>query len=46
MSNGQVGDHWAAMQAGFHWQVPRHFNMAQACCGRWAQQPMRPNGWR
>ena len=39
MSDGQVGDHYAAMQAGFHWQVPRHFNMAQACCGRWAQQP-------
>ena len=39
MSDGQAGDHYAAMQAGFHWQVPRHFNMAQACCGRWAQQP-------
>ena len=39
MSDGQVGDHYAAMQAGFYWQVPRHFNMAQACCGRWAQQP-------
>jgi len=39
MSDGQVGDHWAAMQAGFHWQVPRHFNMAQACCGRWAALP-------
>ncbi|MEZ5607005.1 MAG: AMP-binding protein [Burkholderiaceae bacterium] len=35
----QTGDHYAAMQAGFHWQVPRHFNMAQACCGRWAQLP-------
>ena len=34
-----TGDHYAAMQAGFHWLVPRHFNMAQACCGRWAAQP-------
>ena len=21
----------------FGWQVPRVFNMAEACCGRWAQ---------
>ena len=39
MTQGHHGDHYAAMQAGFHWQVPRHFNMAQACCGRWAALP-------
>jgi acetyl-CoA synthetase len=27
------------MHAGFGWQVPEHFNIAQACCGRWARQP-------
>ncbi len=26
------------MLHGFGWQVPEHFNMAQACCGRWASQ--------
>ena len=31
-------DHHAALHAAFRWQVPRHFNIAQACCGRWAQQ--------
>lgn len=30
---------YAALHAGFGWQVPEFFNMAQACCGRWAQQP-------
>ena len=29
---------YAALHAGFGWQVPEFFNMAQACCGRWAQQ--------
>jgi acetyl-CoA synthetase len=27
------------MHAGFGWQVPQRFNIAQACCGRWAQRP-------
>jgi acetyl-CoA synthetase len=26
------------MHGNFRWQVPQHFNIAQACCGRWAQQ--------
>jgi acetyl-CoA synthetase len=30
---------YAALHAGFGWQVPEFFNMAQACCGRWAQEP-------
>ena len=29
-------DHYAAMHGGFGWHVPERFNMAQACCGRWA----------
>jgi len=32
-------DHYEALHAGFGWKVPRRFNMAQACCGRWAAQP-------
>ena len=35
----QAGDNYVAMHEGFRWQVPEHFNIAQACCGRWAQQP-------
>src|SRR4051812_21168562 len=27
------------MHATFGWQVPAHFNIAQVCCTRWAQQP-------
>ena len=33
-------DHYAALHAGFRWQVPEHFNMAQACARRWAQDPV------
>ncbi len=29
-------DHYATMHRRFGWKVPRRFNMAQACCGRWA----------
>jgi acetyl-CoA synthetase len=28
----------AQLHRDFRWQVPKHFNMAQACCGRWAIQ--------
>jgi len=28
----------AAMHAGFRWQVPERFNLAAACCGRWARE--------
>ncbi len=31
-----AADHYAALHQGFGWQVPEHFNIAQACCGRWA----------
>ncbi|OYQ41901.1 AMP-binding protein [Rhodoferax sp. TH121] len=30
---------YTALHAGFGWQVPQHFNMAQACSQRWAAQP-------
>jgi acetyl-CoA synthetase len=30
---------YAGLHGGFAWQVPTHFNMAQACCARWAAQP-------
>ena len=30
-------DHWARMHREFRWSVPAHFNIAQACCARWAQ---------
>lgn len=39
MSKRQGGDNYSAMHQGFRWQVPQQFNIAQACCGRWAQQP-------
>ena len=32
-------DRYAALHQGFGWKVPPQFNMAQVCCGRWAQQP-------
>lgn len=39
MGGSQVRDHWAAMHRAFGWEVPERFNIAQACCGRWAQRP-------
>lgn len=35
----QGRDNYHAMHGSFGWQVPGHFNIAQACCGRWAQAP-------
>ena len=32
-------DHHAALHAGFGWHVPAQFNIAQACCARWAADP-------
>jgi acetyl-CoA synthetase len=31
-------DHYLRMMRDFDWHVPKHFNMAQACAGRWATQ--------
>ena len=39
MGHSHARDNHAAMHAGFGWQVPALFNIAQACCGRWAQAP-------
>jgi acetyl-CoA synthetase len=35
---GAGEDHYAALHGGFRWQVGRYFNMADACCRRWAGQ--------
>ena len=32
-------DPYTALHQGFGWLVPADFNIAQACCGRWARQP-------
>ncbi|HSV47160.1 MAG TPA: AMP-binding protein, partial [Ramlibacter sp.] len=39
MEGSQGRDSHAAMHAGFRWWVPHEFNIAQACCGRWAARP-------
>lgn len=39
MAGSQGRDNWAAMHGGFGWQVPERFNIAQACCTRWARAP-------
>jgi len=30
-------DQYTALHAGFRWQVPKHFNIAEVCCARWAR---------
>ncbi|TFY99948.1 acyl-CoA synthetase [Ramlibacter rhizophilus] len=37
MAGSQARDTHAALHGAFRWQVPEHFNIAQACCGRWAE---------
>jgi len=32
-------DAYAQLHGDFRWQVPERFNIARACCGRWARQP-------
>ena len=39
MTVSQVQDNHAALHSGFAWSVPRYFNIAKACCQRWAQAP-------
>ena len=34
----QGPDRYAQLHAGFRWQVPVHFNIAEACCTRWARR--------
>ena len=31
-------DRYAELHAGFRWQVPDRFNIAEACCTRWARE--------
>ena len=39
LPSGEVpkADGYEALHAGFGWRVPEHFNMAQACSRRWAE---------
>jgi len=39
MGDRQLQDRYAALQRQFRWQVPAHFNIAQACGRRWAAEP-------
>lgn len=32
-------DDYQALYDTFRWEVPAHFNLAEACCGRWARDP-------
>src|SRR5882672_6065270 len=32
-----ITDRHAALHAGFRWQVPEFFNLAEACAARWAR---------
>ena len=34
-------DHHTALHAGFVWQVPEYFNIAEVCCARWSRQTPR-----
>ena len=36
-------DAYEAVHAQFAWQVPEIFNIAEACCGRWARSPAHQN---
>jgi acetyl-CoA synthetase len=36
-----AADNYAALHAAHRWEVPAHFNIAQACCGRWAADRKR-----
>ena len=32
-----ASDAYAQLHGNFRWQVPKHFNIAEACCARWAR---------
>src|SRR5918992_4905856 len=34
-------DRYDELYKGFRWQVPEHYNIAQACCGQWATERSR-----
>ena len=35
----RAGDQYARLHGSFQWSVPEKFNIAQVCCGRWANLP-------
>ncbi|MFM7024821.1 MAG: acyl-CoA synthetase [Limnohabitans sp.] len=37
MKKSRTHDRYASVHQGFGWKVPKNFNIAQVCCGRWAQ---------
>jgi acetyl-CoA synthetase len=37
MPKSHPHDLYASVHQGFGWKVPKSFNIAQVCCGRWAQ---------
>ncbi len=42
MARGQhsdIPDSYERLHSGFRWQVPEHFNIAQVCARRWADDP-------
>jgi acetyl-CoA synthetase len=36
-----VKDRYEELYRGFRWDVPAKYNIARACCGRWAEDPSR-----
>ncbi len=34
-----VSDNYSQLHSSFEWRVPEKFNIAQVCCGRWAELP-------
>jgi acetyl-CoA synthetase len=34
-------DHYPQLYQDFRWNVPEHFNIAEVCCHRWADDPKR-----
>ena len=40
MGRWKVPAAYQGMHDGFCWEVPANFNMALACCGRWASNPL------
>ena len=36
-----MADRYEEIYKGFRWDVPRRYNIAQDCCGRWAGEPAR-----
>ena len=43
MPVSQNRDNYASLHQHFRWLVPEKFNIAQVCCGRWAQGPDAKN---